>query len=353
MRSLLAAHYNVFLAVDGRDGLEKTKKYKPDLIIADHMMPHMSGRDLLREVRSNSDLQSIPVIFLTARAGTEARIEGLDAGADDYLTKPFDEGELLVRIRNILRARSQERDLYELNRRLKAKVEEQMAELVRSGELKRFLPHSVAESVLKGELRPEHCSSRLKITVLFVDMVGSTDLVDYLEPEDLSSLLNEYLREMSAISVAHGGTIIGFIGDSLMVVFGAPKKSDEMEHAWAASQTAIAMRKRVQDLATLWRRRGISYDLDVRIGISTGYCTVGIFGSDLLQCYAAQGLAVNIASRLQSTAEAGKILCAFSTYALVQDRLRATSCGKMTLRGIARPVETYEILGIGNKKIEK
>ena len=119
------------------------------------MMPHMSGQDMLRLIRDDADLQSTPVIVLTARAGTQARLDNLESGADDYLTKPFDEDELRVRVRNLLRVRSQERDLVSLNQRLEARVEEQMAELVRAGELRRFLPQTVVKSVLQGEIDPE------------------------------------------------------------------------------------------------------------------------------------------------------------------------------------------------------
>ncbi|MBI2951235.1 sigma 54-interacting transcriptional regulator, partial [bacterium] len=122
VRDLLDAHYNVLLAVDGRDGLVKVRRHRPDLILADQMMPHMSGRSLLRELRSDPELRPIPVVFLTARAGAESRVESLDAGADDYLTKPFDEGELLARVRNLLRARAQEREIVALNRTLEKRA---------------------------------------------------------------------------------------------------------------------------------------------------------------------------------------------------------------------------------------
>jgi CheY-like chemotaxis protein len=102
VRDLLADEFNVVLAIDGRDGLEKARRNRPDLILADQMMPHMSGRDLLRAVRGDPELRATPVIFLTARAGTEARIESLDAGADDYLAKPFHGAELVARVRNLL-----------------------------------------------------------------------------------------------------------------------------------------------------------------------------------------------------------------------------------------------------------
>ncbi len=349
VRSLLTEKYNVFLAMDGRDGLEKTKHYKPDLILADHMMPHMSGRDLLREVRKDSGMRSIPVVFLTARAGVEARVESLDAGADDYLTKPFDEGELLVRIRNLLMARAQEKELAELNRRLEAKVEEQMAELVRSGELKRFIPQDVAESVIKGELEPDKASRRNKITVLFTDITGFAGLTDRLEPEELTQLLNEYMREITSAALAHNGTVVDFFGDIIMIVFGAPKKIEDSAQAWASVQSALEMRNRFNDLAVNWRRRGIAHELGIRIGINSGYCTVGIFGSELLQNYTAYGTPVNIAVRLQQEAKNGEILCGFSTYALIQGRVRATARAPFSLPGIAHPIEAYSIQGLGSE----
>jgi serine phosphatase RsbU (regulator of sigma subunit)/signal transduction histidine kinase len=137
IRGLLAGDYSVFLAVDGRDGIEKARQYKPELILADHLMPYMSGRDLLNQVRSDPELRSIPLILLTALGGTEARIEGFAAGADDYLTKPFDEQELLARIRNLLRARAQERVLASINRRMESEL--QVAREVQSS----LLPHEV------------------------------------------------------------------------------------------------------------------------------------------------------------------------------------------------------------------
>jgi len=146
VRHLLADRYNVFLAVDGRDGLGKARKYRPDIIITDQMMPQMSGRALLRAIREDPELHSIPVIFLTARAGAEARIESLDAGADDYVCKPFDEAELLIRVRNLLQARAQEKELAELNRQLGSKVEEQMAQLELASRIQKdLLPKDMPE----------------------------------------------------------------------------------------------------------------------------------------------------------------------------------------------------------------
>ena len=146
VHGLLKQNYNVFLAVDGKDGLLKTRKYKPDLILTDQMMPQMSGRALLREIRNDPALSTIPVILLTAKAGAESRIESLDAGADDYLTKPFDEAELVIRIRNLLRVHAQQKELAELNRKLEAQVSEQLAELDFAGRIQNeLLPKAAPE----------------------------------------------------------------------------------------------------------------------------------------------------------------------------------------------------------------
>ena len=344
VKELLIPHFNVYLAVDGQDGLEKIRRYHPDLVLADFMMPRMSGRELLDAVRMDPDLNRIPVILLTARAGSEARIECLNAGADDYITKPFDVAELLARTRNLLRSFEQERQLAELNKRLKGRVEEQMAELVRTGELKRFLPATVAESILSGQIGPLEHFERRKVTVLFVSITGFSELSNRLEPEELSSFLNEYLREMTAISVSHGGTVDRFVGDTVMVLFGAPQKKDVDQQASAAIATAFAMRRKVIELAAAWRRCGASSkELDVRIGINTGYCTAGVYGSDLLQSYTVVGPPVNVAYGLQSGSRSPGILLGLTTYALVEDRVRAVLRGALSLPGISGTVDAYEI----------
>ena len=175
-------------------------------------------------------------------------------------------------------------------------------------------------------------------------MVGFTDLSDSLEPEELADVVNEYLREMTALAVADSGTLVDFAGDSVFVVYGAPAASDENVHALQALRTAVAMRARVRELAAALRARGIPADLQIRVGINTGHCTVGVFGSDLMRAYKAIGFTVNIAARLQSEADPGSILCGFRTYALAEDLVRAVRREPLTLKGAARPVETWEIL---------
>lgn len=231
-------------------------------------------------------------------------------------------------------------------RQLQQRVDEQMAELVRTGQLANFLPRQVAEGLLGGQLGADESLERRKITVLFADLVGFTDLSESLEPEELAEVLNTYLREMTAAVVGHGGTLDSFIGDGIMAVFGAPKERPETEQALAAVRCAIDMRVRCRELATALRGRGIPADLDVRVGLNTGHCTVGVFGSEIMRAYKSVGFAVNVAARLQGAADPGSILCGFRTYALIKDRVTADAHEPLLVKGSARPVEAWEIIDL-------
>lgn len=239
-------------------------------------------------------------------------------------------------------------ELEQTRRRLEARVDEQVAELVRTGELARFLPQQVAEGLLGGRLHADEPFERRRITVLFADMVGFTDLSESLEPEELAEVLNGYLREMTAAVLAHGGSLDNFIGDGVMAVFGAPQERPEAEQAWAAVQAAMEMRARCRQLAASLRERGIPADPDIRVGLNTAHCTVGVFGSEVMRAYKAVGFAVNVAARLQTAADPGSILCGFRTYALVKDRVRAEERGALSVKGALRPVEAWEIVGLAD-----
>lgn len=358
LRHLLAPHYRLVEAEDGQQALELARTHRPEIIVTDVMMPHMTGHELLRAIRADEDLARTPVIFLTARAGNEARVEALEAGADDYLSKPFDENELLARVRNLLRARAQERELAELNRRLEAKISEQMAELIRTGELKRFLSPSVVEHVLSGVHHQQGPVQRRDVTILFVDIVGFTTLTSHLDADTLIELLNTYLREMTAIAVAHRGTVDKFIGDALMVLFGAPHAMPPEEQARNAVRAALAMRQEAIRLADEWVAHGVLRSrFDVHMGLDTGPCAVGLFGSELQRSYTAIGTPVNVAARLQYQAVRGEILCTQRVYELAAGTVKATPLGPMTLEGIVEPVEVVRIEGIvpadGDERVER
>jgi signal transduction histidine kinase/DNA-binding response OmpR family regulator len=348
VRGLLGTTYNIFLAVDGRDALEKVRRYRPDLVLSDHMMPGMTGRDLLNALRADAETRETPVIFLTARAGVEARVESLEAGVDDYITKPFSEGELLARIRNVLRARAQERELAKLNQRLEARVEEQLAELVRGGELLRFLPATLVDTVMSGRLevgKDSGKTERAKITVLSTEVTGLVELTEVLEPEELAGVMNEFFREMSAAAVERGGTVDRMTANGVTILFGAPTPTTPVDQAIAAARTALAMRERLRQIGTSWRRHGVDQALEMRAGIQTGFCTVGIFGTEVLRNYTAVGGPVMLASALREDAPPGCIVCGSATQALLEGAtdIVLQSRGSRELGGVARPVLSFEI----------
>ena len=345
--------HHVRAAEDGSEALDLLRTESFDVVLLDVLMPNVDGYGVLEQLKGDPDLRHIPVVMVTSVDDVESAVRCIELGADDYLPKPIDPVLLTARVNAGLtkkRLHDLEMDHLEevaqLNRQLEARVEEQMAELVRTGELKRFLPHQVAEGLLAGQLSPAEGFERRKLTLLFADMVGFTDLSDTLEPEELSEVLNEYLREMTAVAVSHRGTLDNYIGDGLMVIFGAPIFDEEEVQAWAAIQAAFGMKARAEELTAAIRGRGIPADLRVRVGVNTGHCTVGVFGSDVLRAYKAVGFAVNVAARLQSEAEPGAVLAGFRTYALVKDRVRAEQREPLMLKGAARPVEAWEILAL-------
>lgn len=347
--------HHVTTAEDGPQALDLVRSKSVDVILLDVLMPQMDGYGVLEQLKGDADLRHIPVIMVTSVDDIDSAVRCIELGADDYLSKPIDPVLLTARINAGLtkkRLHDLEKEHLEqvagLNERLEARVEEQMAELVRTGELKRFMPHQVADGLLGGQLSASGGFERRRLTLLFADMVGFTDLSDTLEPEELSEVLNEYLREMTAVAVSHGGTLDNYIGDGLMALFGAPTWNEESVQAWAAIQAAFEMKARAETLTTSIRGRGIPADVRVRVGVNTGHCTVGVFGSDLLRAYKAVGFAVNVAARLQTEAEPGTVLVGFRTYALVKDRVRAEQREPLSLKGAARLVEAWEILDLGH-----
>ncbi len=345
--------HRVDTASDGRQALERLHSDPFDLALLDVLMPELDGYGVLAHMKEDDRLRHVPVLMITALDDIGSAVRCIELGADDYLVKPFDPVVLRARMKASL-SRKRLHDLEaehlaemgRMNRRLEARIEEQMAELVRSGELRRFLPQQVAEGLLGGQLEPDEAFERRKVTALFADMVGFTDLSESLEPEELALVLNEYLREMTAVAVEHGGALDNFIGDGLMVIFGAPTASSEEDQARAAIRTALAMRARAAELAERMHARGYPVEVNVRIGINSGYCTVGVFGSDVMRAYKAVGFAVNLASRLQGHAEPGSILCGVRTYALVEGEVQAVRREPLTVKGSARPVDAWEIIGL-------
>ena len=210
-----------------------------------------------------------------------------------------------------------------------------------SKRLASYLSPQVFDSIFNSDGAVSKKHQRKNLTVFFSDIVGFTDLSDTLEPELLATLINNYLSEMTNIAIEFGGTIDKFIGDAVMVFFGDPHTKGEKEDALACVEMAAKMQTRIGELQAYWKKLGIKQPMQVRMGVSTGYCTVGDFGSPQRLDYTAFGSPVNLAARLQSLAPAGKILVSDATQTLVGSDIDSALHETITPKGFARPVETF------------
>ena len=241
---------------------------------------------------------------------------------------------------NLMRAIEQTE---EANRRV---VEQNQTLEALSTKLSKYLSPQLYRSLFRGEKNVDVVAQRKKLTIFFSDIAGFTETTDLLESEELTSLLNQYLREMSSIALEYGATIDKFIGDAIMLFFGDPETRGARDDAIACVKMAIAMQQRMRDLQAEWRERGQEHVFQLRIGINTGYCTVGNFGSDSRIDYTIIGNEVNLASRLQTHADLGGILLAHETYALVKDVVMTEETGTITVKGFSKPVRTHRVVGL-------
>jgi class 3 adenylate cyclase/phosphoglycerate-specific signal transduction histidine kinase len=235
-------------------------------------------------------------------------------------------------------------DITELKRRENELADKSRALEQLSSKLAKYLSPQVYESIFTGKQEVKIASRRKKLTVFFSDIAGFTETTDRLESEDLNRLLNHYLTEMSEIALSYGATIDKYVGDAIVIFFGDPETRGVKEDALACVEMAIAMRKRMRELQGVWRASGIEKPLQCRIGINTGYCTVGNFGSEHRMDYTIIGGGVNLASRLEAAATPGEILMSYETYANVQHRIHCEERGHISVKGIAYPVATYQVV---------
>jgi PAS domain S-box-containing protein len=215
-----------------------------------------------------------------------------------------------------------------------------------SGKLAKYLAPQVYDSIFTGHQDVKIASKRKKLTVCFSDIAGFTETTDKMESEDLTHLLNHYLTEMSKIALQYGATIDKYVGDAILMFFGDPESRGVKEDALACVKMGLAMQKRMAELANIWRDSGIETPLRCRIGIHTGYCTVGNFGSEDRMDYTIVGGAVNLASRLEHEALPGSVLISYETFAHVRDKIHCEERGPVQVKGIAYPVATYGVIAL-------
>ena len=215
-----------------------------------------------------------------------------------------------------------------------------------STKISRYLSPQIYRSIFSGQKDVTIHTERKKLTIFFSDIQDFTGITEHLQPEQITRLLNDYFTEMSKVALAHGGTIDKFIGDAMLVFFGDPETRGDAEDAKACLRMAIEMQHRIAGLNAAWRQTGIEDPFRVRMGINTGFCNVGNFGSNDRMDYTIIGAEANLAARLQSIAEPGHIVVSYETYALVRDIVVAQQLNPIAMKGISREVNPYAIRSV-------
>ncbi len=334
--------YAIARAGDGEEALRKVETFHPDVVLLDYMMPKMNGLEVTRRLRQDERLRTLPVILLTAKGSQDDKVRGLEAGADDYVVKPFETFELLARIRSVLRIKELVDALHENNRTLQDKVREQVDEIQRMNRLKRHLSPQVADAIMRGEIDAVFAGRRQEITVVFMDLRGWTEFSDSAEPEEVLDVLRTYHAAMGELIFKFRGTLERFAGDGIMVFFNAPVPAED--HTERAVRMALEMRAKGNELHKGWLKRG--YELGVGFALAAGFATLGEIGFEGRRDYGAVGNVTNLASRLSDVAHGGQILTNQRTLAKVEDLVDAEPLEPVQLKGFARPVPVFNILGL-------
>jgi adenylate cyclase len=342
---LKANGYETLQAADGEQALRMVTEHRPDLILLDVMMPKLDGLEACRRLKADGNVPFTPVILVTAKTATEDIVAGLDAGADEYLTKPIDQAALAARVRSVLRIKAlhdqvqtQAADLANWNRTLAQRVEEQVTEIERIGRLKRFLAPQIAQLVSTGDERVLE-SHRREVTVVFCDLRDFTAFAESAEPEEVMAILRDYHKTLGALIDKFEGTTERFAGDGVLVLFNDPLPCPDPSAR--AVRMAVEMRDAVAALGATWRSHG--HELGFGVGIAHGFATLGCIGFEGRFQYSATGTVANLASRLCDQARNGQILVDAKVHAAVNGLAEIEPVGEMTLKGFHRPVKAFNV----------
>ena len=346
--------YRVVRASSGEQALELLPSTGADLVLLDIVMPGIDGYEVCRRIRSAPETAFLPVVMITA-SGNKEKTRAIEAGADDFVSKPFDLSELLARVASLARIKryqdtitKQAAELAQWNAELEARVNTQLEELQKMNRLRRFLSPQVAELVMNSGDDSILGSHRREIVVVFCDLRGFTAFAESSEPEEVMGVLREYHAALGELIFRYEGTLERFTGDGLMVFFNDPIPLDRP--AQRAVEMALAMRDQVRTLAEGWSRVG--HDLGFGVGIAQGFATLGRIGYEGRFDYAAIGSVTNLAARLCAEAGAGQVLVSQRVFSAVDNVAVGESVGALELRGFSRPVRAFGVSHMVGSSVE-
>jgi adenylate cyclase len=338
--------YEVDTAASGEEGLAKVVSFGPDLLLLDVVMPGMSGYEVCKKLRAAPETEALPVVLVTALDPEQERVKGLEAGADDFLSKPVNRPELLARVKSLLRistlherVQAQAAELAEWNQALEQRVESQVGELERLARLRRFLSPQVADAVVSSGEEDVLSSHRALIATVFCDLRGFTAFSESAEPEEAMEVLQAYHAAMGQLIHEHSGTIDHRAGDGIMIIFNDPLPCEDP--AGEALRMAMRMREQMDTLIGQWRKLG--HRLGFGVGISLGYATVGVVGYEGRYDYTANGSSVNLAARLCDEASDGQILLSQRAHTAIEGTLPTEAIDELTLKGFHEPVNAFAV----------
>ena len=310
-------------------------------MLLDVVMPEMSGYEVCRRLGPIEATGLLPIVMVTALDPTTERVKGIEVGADDFLTKPINQPELLARVRSLLRIRALHGELEELNRTLEQRVREQVTQLERLGRLRRFFSPQLAELIVAGDTEDPLKSHRREITVVFLDLRGFTAFAETAEPEEVMARAARVPRGDGPADPGREGTLERFSGrrhDDLLQRPGAGVRSGRA----GRPHGRCAMRDRIATLSRAWRKRG--FELDFGVGIAQGYATIGAVGFEGRLDYGAIGTVTNLAARLCGEAKPGQILLSQRVAGGVEEIAEVEAVGELTLKGFQRPVKAFNVV---------
>jgi class 3 adenylate cyclase len=344
--------YRTSTAASGEEALQHIAADPPDLVLLDVMMPGLSGYDVCRAIRADPAYAMLPLVLVTALDPAQERVKGLEAGADDFLSKPVNQAELMARVRSLLRIKTlydevqrQKAELQIWNTTLERRVAEGVQQLERVGRLKRFFSPQLAEAILGGDTEDPLKSHRREITVVFLDLRGFTAFTETADPEEVMSVLAQYHAAMGRLVLSFEGTLERFSGDGMMIFFNDPQPVPDAPAR--AVRMALQMQQEMAVLSEHWRRRG--YDLHMGVGIAQGFATLGGIGFEGRIDYGAIGTVTNLASRLCGEARGGEILLSQRVQGALQGPAHAgewaiQEAGELELKGFQRKVPVWRIV---------